>query len=132
MVLRWNLLDKVVLHAMIGVGVGTVYAVRCYNKEHERKLFRFGGDDFFSVGTKAAWSRWFVVCYGFEFVSTFLVGGRHLYLELALSLVEAAAMAAGLFLVDRIALALSPEPDAQQETARAERARRAREHAGMD
>lgn len=103
MVMRWNLLDTLFFHFCIGIGLALTYAIRCRIRSYDRTLFRFGGTDALTMGDRSRWGRWYVLAYGFEFFTSFLVG-KHLYLEMALSLFEAGALTIGLFIVDRIML----------------------------
>src|ERR1044072_3163363 len=92
MYVRWSLYETLIGHFFIGVGLAGFYVIRCQTRSPRkpRALFRFGGHDPLSLGRRWFWFRWFTFAYLFEVATSFLMGHR-LYVDLALSVFEAAA-----------------------------------------
>lgn len=123
---RVSIIDVLAIHFFIGLGAAAFYAIRCAGQQKPRTLFRFDAG-------RSAWLRWYGVAYFFEVATSFLMG-KHLYIELGLSLFEAAALTAGLYVVDRGLLLFTqatppserpvPTPNLTDEEQRAEAIRR--------
>lgn len=99
------------LHGSIGFGfvVGASFFFKTYLKR-PRTVFRFGGRDPFELGSKRAWTAYYLFSYAFEVLTSLHPGiGPFIYRELAASVYQAFAMVIGLYIADRVAMMIEPE-----------------------
>lgn len=88
----------VTTHFFIGVAVGVLVLLVSRWLNIERPL-QFGGK-ILSLGLPSRWFFWSAACFSFEILSSCKTPA--MYQEIAFSIIEAPAMALGVFVVDRL------------------------------
>ena len=105
------------VHWFLGFGFALVLNFIFGFRNRRWRPFRFGGDNPFAFGPMRRWIMWYTVSFIFEqFTSLFT--GSQIYVEFAMSIIEAAALTVGLFCADRLTMLFEPESAWAQEKKR--------------
>lgn len=109
MQILYSVADDFGLHMLLGVSLSvTCIMFFWYIGKPKYRPLRFGGTTPISLGTASRWMLWYMMALVFEVLSSF-IQGQALYWELAMSPLEAAGLAIGLFVADRARMVFEPE-----------------------